>query len=187
LQTTKFKLPKEIVDSIVLKFPELDVKIFAMEKDTTAVVFPGSIWYDDVFRTSFEGKPGLLTISDSRDSSQESLDSLDIACNNLWQDLRLVERDLGITSENHEQVQKPAPDINEIPENAIRKFGTPGLSNEELAYRIKIGKQAYELRKKGIPWKDIAYMTKWRNGCDEKGIKCLQDAVDRYKRTIYQP
>jgi hypothetical protein len=72
----------------------------------------------------------------------------------------------------------PALDSTEVVDG---KGGRPGLSGEELVYRLAKAQEAEEIRARDPrkTWKEIAREIKWRHGSDKAGVKLLEDARKR--------
>jgi hypothetical protein len=62
--------------------------------------------------------------------------------------------------------------------------GHPGLSHEELIYRLQKAQEGEELKAHDrlLTWKEVARKVDWRYGSNSAGIKKLEDARKRLKR-----
>lgn len=79
----------------------------------------------------------------------------------------------------------PIDSYREYQEAEQQRKGSPGLSDEELIYRLAKAMEAEEMRKAhpNMRWKEIAVAIDWNvGGTFESNIKLLKDARDKLKR-----
>jgi hypothetical protein len=86
---------------------------------------------------------------------------------------------------NTSNLNSPSADSSSSPANLRPpQRGNPGLSREELIYRIDCALQAEEIRAENPEktWAEITSEIRWKYGVDRAGIKKLEDARNRLKR-----
>ncbi len=175
----KFTIPKEMVDDLIAdKYPGLKVKTYDLGNNVTLVMFPGSIpLCGDVYRVLLFGEPGVIQVLEDQELP---VDPIDKTCWRLWENLRLIEKE--INSQPERQAEQ-VPSQSDIPPGAIRRIGRPSLDEDELSYRLKKAAEAKKLREtvQGITWKEVASQIEWKYGDEPPAIKLLQDAVYRLK------
>lgn len=73
---------------------------------------------------------------------------------------------------------------NESNDHSRKTAGHPGLSAEELEYRLQKAQEAESIREREPhkTWKEIAKQINWRFGTNKGGVKLLEDARMRLKR-----